>query len=773
MNLFNKLFNVMLTTMMIQSIYGLFHPCQAKEFHSSWNSMPDRIWIGSDCWANPWERWSIIDGKLACMEPSPGLNIQNLLCQVSDQAGTLETSIILRFTPEIVPVKGSAGFKLAIQIDDPLDGYQSRLISNKGIFAGLKTDGTAYIDDKESAINPEILKAVQSGLPIQLKCEFINQTNTQMTTLKLTVTYGTHQSEVVSKPIPAANLAGNIGLFCEFPRQSVNRDGLLFFDQWQISGSRLSKSPDHVFGPILWSNYTVNRNIMKMTAQMPPIGPDDSQTVGLQIKKGTTWDEIDRQFIDCDSYTALFRITDWNDSRDQVYRLHWQQIDRVGRKTDYYYAGVIRKNPVDKNPLIIAGLVCFTDYMFPYPGIFNNLRKQNPDLLVFLGDQFYEDSGGFGIMREGDMDLMFTNYLRKVSLLMWACRDQTATCPSIVMPDDHDVYQGNVWGQNGRRISLTEWNSRSGYGNSQTVGNLGGYVQPARWLNAIQRSQTAHLPDPYDSTPVEQGISVYYTDLFYGGISFAILEDRKFKAGPMTIDFKHNGPRPDHIDNPVDAQGCNDPKAWLYGPRQLEFIQDWINHREPEAMKIVVSQTIPCNAATHHGGYNGYLFADMDSNGWPQDGRNRFLAALKGKAFVFAGDQHITTIIQQGIKNWEDSVYSFCIPAGCTGYPRWWRPEETPHQREGDRIDNRPNTGRYHDGFGNLMTVLAVGNPPKPEKTQSLEELGIQKTSGWGILRCDKNKRTITMEAWRYGSDPTQSKADEQFEGWPMTISLP
>ena len=48
----------------------------------------------------------------------------------------------------------------------------------------------------------------------------------------------------------------------------------------------------------------------------------------------------------------------------------------------------------------------------------------------------------------------------------------------------------------------------------------------------VQRCQTWHLPDPYDATPIERGIGVYYTRLRVGGIDFAILEDRKFKSGP-------------------------------------------------------------------------------------------------------------------------------------------------------------------------------------------------------------------------------------------------
>ncbi|MCK5138038.1 MAG: hypothetical protein KAR19_19800 [Bacteroidales bacterium] len=38
--------------------------------------------------------------------------------------------------------------------------------------------------------------------------------------------------------------------------------------------------------------------------------------------------------------------------------------------------------------------------------------------------------------------------------------------------------------------------------------------------------------DPFDPTPVGQGIGVYYTNLVVGEVDFAIIEDRKFESGP-------------------------------------------------------------------------------------------------------------------------------------------------------------------------------------------------------------------------------------------------
>jgi len=400
-------------------------------------------------------------------------------------------------------------------------------------------------------------------------------------------------------------------------------------------------------------------------------------------------------------------------------------------------------------------------------------RRADPDILMFMGDQIYEGVGGFGIIRRGDIKRMVVNYLRKVALVGWSFREVTKDRPTVWMPDDHDVYHGNVWGAGGRKITLEEWNSKTNYQGSQCVGNVGGYVQPAEFVIAVERTQTAHLPDPYDPTPIDQGIGVYYTALNYGRVSFAILEDRKFKSGPMSV-FQHQSHRADWITDPVAARAADVPAAKLLGDRQLKFLREWIADWHDADMKMTVSQTVLCNAATHHGEADHFLIADADSNGWPQSGRNAALDVIRrGYALMLGGDQHLPTIIQHGIKAHHDAGFSFCVPAGATGYQRWWRPEEIERMvRSGARHDDRANTGRYADGFGNLVDVWALANPPAKRTAQTRLETGRQKSAGFGIVRVNKRAGTFTLEARPVDADVTARRAGEMYPGWPMTIRV-
>lgn len=88
----------------------------------------------------------------------------------------------------------------------------------------------------------------------------------------------------------------------------------------------------------------------------------------------------------------------------------------------------------------------------------------------------------------------------------------------------------------------------------------------------VQYSQTSHLPDPYDPKPVDNGIRVYYTHWNYAGVSFAILEDRKFKSAPQHVLPKEAEIYNGWIRNKeFDIKKYKDLEAELLGKRQEDF----------------------------------------------------------------------------------------------------------------------------------------------------------------------------------------------------------
>jgi hypothetical protein len=399
------------------------------------------------------------------------------------------------------------------------------------------------------------------------------------------------------------------------------------------------------------------------------------------------------------------------------------------------------------------------------------VQKHQPDLLFFSGDQVYEgDSPTFADSNPANIQL---DYLYKWLLWCWAYRDLTRDIPAITMPDDHDVFQGNLWGQGGRKaVPGTDRYLPPGVAITDPAAardHDGGYVHPADFVKMVERTQTSHLPDPHDNEPLDQGITSYHTSLVWGRIGVAVLEDRKFKSGCNRPDMPPSGTgRPDHFNDPeFDVAKLDVPGLTILGDRQLQFLREFAQDWTDQDMKLAVSQTIFANMATHHGGNLQRLIADLDSNGWPQTGRNQAVDALRrGFIFHLGGDQHLATIVHHGIEEHGDAMWSFCVPSVANFYPRAWAP-----RLKGDyslpRVEDY--TGPHRDGFGHPVTVYAATNPGR-DLGHEPKELH-DKMPGYGIVRFNKAERTITMECWPRFADPADPQA-QQYEGWPKTISL-
>ncbi|MGB0743895.1 MAG: hypothetical protein ACPGSB_05150 [Opitutales bacterium] len=484
--------------------------------------------------------------------------------------------------------------------------------------------------------------------------------------------------------------------------------------------------------------YTVHQDILKLSAQLYPLYPEETRTVRLEIKKWYGWKEIARQEVHDIGWSTTFRIEDWNDSRNIRYRL------RHGESA--LFEGTIRKNPKDKATITLASLNCNSRRDRGLrPEYTRNINHQDPDLVFFAGDQSYDH-------RE------HTAAWLKFGL---SFREIFRHRPCITIPDDHDVGQGNIWGEGGKVAT-------------NSAGHSGGYFYHPEYVNMVQRQQTGHLPDAFDPTPVEQGITVYYTNLKLGGIDFAIIEDRKFKTGPEGR-HPHKGPRPDHIRDPnYDPKSIDTPGLQLLGARQEKFLKIWGQQKDGVAMKAVLSQTGFCGGAHLHGTVKNRLHADLDSNGWPQSGRNRALRLIQEAGAVhIAGDQHLATVIHHGIDEFGDGPYAFVAPAIVnTIYGRWWWPED---EKAGDNpVPNSPLpwTGDYLDGFGNKISMIAYANPDVVQGAINKEISrpgGPNLADGWGLVRFNKSSGEVTFEAWPRWADVTRPEA-KQFPGWPVTV---
>ena len=745
-------------------------------FEKTWPAGVKRDWAGPEFWANRLQDWQVANGRLECVRkddnrPLRTVHLLTTTIQANNQPASFSVNTGLIEENQAVSSSAATGFLVGAGGKD-LEYRGAALIHNTpaphvGYFAGMDANGKVFINEEGGL--PQYPEGEQSGnhellKDLRLKVEIIPGTGDK-STLKISAfnTEGELINESSQPEIPNDKLEGNIALVSHpGDGEHTNR---FWFNELEIKGGRMAYQPKQKLGPVAFTMYTLSDGVMKLTAQLMPIAENDEQTASLEIKENGEWKKLARADIITPGYTATFKVKNWNSQMDFPFRVVYHLITGDKEKQAYHYEGLIRKEPMQQETLSVAALACYShcfsntdgnggmpgwinwDYdvfrnikanwngledvytakniWFPNQDIVDNLKIDNPDLLAFTGDQVYEFKPTGAIYNRGEETIK--DYLYKWYLFGWSFREIMDNRPTICIPDDHDVYQGNLWGRGGMKSPPgNRWND-------------GGYTESAEFVKMVERTQTDHLPDPFDPTPIKQGIEVYYTDMNYGGISFAIIEDRKFKT-PPSLDLEQDT---------------------LLGERQLNFLNYWVGDwKEDIKMKSVISQTIFAAVNTRNGERN----KDPDANGSLPDKRDEALEIIrKGFAFMIAGDQHLGTVVHHGIEEYNDAGYSFAVPStGCV-WPRFWKPDEPEYAKDKDPGNY---TGEYEDAFGNKITVEAVGNPHITGHEPSyLHDLG----TGYGIIRFDKQNLKIKMELYHRYSDLSKSDP-EQYKGWPVTI---
>ncbi|MFK5973055.1 MAG: alkaline phosphatase D family protein [Flavobacteriaceae bacterium] len=753
--------------MILLAVIGCKEDVETKTY--SWDQVVDRTWVGEHFWANRLQDWEVKDGRLVCIQKSvkKPMRTVHLVSSRLEGQGDFEMSVLTGSTTNTTGLNKTAASGFLIAAGVSIDYRAAALIHHSpgnegGYFAGVSASGMLFIQDFNHIEKKMLATEQLAELPQQYQIQLSGKQNGADYQIVLQVLDSSKAVlGALTYIIDEHKLKGNVALVSH-PGTGENTASF-WFNNWQLSGKKFNYEPMHTSGPIITAQYTLSDELVKINAQLMPIGKSDTQTVDLEIKIGDTWKNVGTSTVQELSYNAPFRIENFKHTSDVPYRLSYQYKDSG---ETFYYQGAFRADPVDKDTIVVAGFTgnhnlakgvesapfnWAEQIWYPHTQLVGNVVKQEADLLFFSGDQIYEGASPSSPDRKN----IYKDYMYKWYLWCWAYSDLVKTVPSITIPDDHDVFQGNVWGNGG---------------GDTDIDTKGGYVYGAEFVKMVERTQVSHLPDPYDATPIKTGIGTYYSEMNLGRISFAIIEDRKFKSGPKGLVAPTKSGRPDHVIDPEYSYEMADVEgATLLGERQLNFLDNWASDWKGSDMKVVLSQTIFGNMATHHGPELQHLYMDFDSNGWPQMGRNKALSNIrKGFGFMLAGDQHLASIVHHGIDAQNDAGWSFCVPSIANFYPRAWQPFEKLGENHIDGLQEY--TGEYLDGFGNKVNVYAHTNPgPK----SMVEPAALHdRMPGYGIVRFAKNSRNITMECWPRYVDPTDPSTGKQYEGWPRTIAM-
>lgn len=133
---------------------------------------------------------------------------------------------------------------------------------------------------------------------------------------------------------------------------------------------------------VVFALYTHDRGVLKLSAQLYPLKPGEPRETRLEFEKDGQWTEVAREAVVYPGWTSHYRIEGWDASVSVPYRV------RHGEEA--IFEGVIRKDPVDKDVIVVGNLSCNSSSTpGPRKQIVDNLKAQDPDLLFFAGDQSY------------------------------------------------------------------------------------------------------------------------------------------------------------------------------------------------------------------------------------------------------------------------------------------------------------------------------------------------------------------------------------------------
>ncbi|HEV2894834.1 MAG TPA: hypothetical protein VG411_13850, partial [Actinomycetota bacterium] len=119
------------------------------------------------------------------------------------------------------------------------------------------------------------------------------------------------------------------------------------------AGAKLASRPERAEGPVLATLHTLNGQVLKLTAQLLPVGDGDPGEVRLQLRRPGTdgWEDKAAAPVG-PGFAAAFRVTDWDGAAERGYRVLWG----AGTAEEQAYEGTVAADPAGGARHWFAGL---------------------------------------------------------------------------------------------------------------------------------------------------------------------------------------------------------------------------------------------------------------------------------------------------------------------------------------------------------------------------------------------------------------------------------
>lgn len=635
-----------------------------------WADSRERRWPGPDFWTNRLQDWEVRKGALYC-DAQSGMALRTahvVSYETSLEHGGFWAEV--DFASHQAETKGLAGLLIGAGAGR-LDYRGAALVQGLPGKGGGVLCAYNYSSEQLQIIDfstqpggklvslASKIVAYQDNSKLRLKVEVQKTGNLADITLILSdVNTSEELGRVSKRGLHPDQVAGLIAMAAQSSRGMQTFQ----FDQLSLGGSGAVHYDDRSFGPVVGSLYSMNGTILKIGVQFAFLGdgkrlPSDPKklknsllwprlTAVLEMRSPSSGDDFTAigrpQAVLPPDYYVNYRIEDWDPSKQSELRVRF--IDDGGE--EYFYSVLIDREP--ENKLTVGTVSCMgvmgmaalqrgpdpgageavagrwtpANIWAPFDGITDGLLHDDADIIFFTGDQLYEGRPTWADQSLNPVE----DFFYKFFIWHWSFQETTSSRPCILQTDDHDVFQGNIWGDGGYiNVSGNYWR--------------GGYLRSLSFINTVHRVMTAHNPDAIEPMSIDTGMTNYYTSFSYGGVDFFVLEDRKFKS-------------------PVSQ---NDPKEQeLLGAKQEKHLIEWVQGESPNPVKCVVSQTIYASISRKA---DGTKSKERDTNNWPLGPRSRIVELLgENDVFVISGDQHLATFARVGVESPDDGFYQFAAP---------------------------------------------------------------------------------------------------------------
>jgi alkaline phosphatase D len=468
-----------------------------------------RTWLGPPYWANRLQDWRLHQGRLECVTGSGPMRTRTVAVLTRELvAGDHPARIGVR-TGTLAAGDGFSGFLVGAG-GGRIDHRAAALVQGAsgqggGILCTFEADGSVrfrdHTDEARQFAYAPLPGVARSGQPQP-------RTLDEDVALVLEITprgrgrfrLQLEASDAGGRPLAAARLDGVDGAALVGGVALVSSSALAdggarhWFAGLGTGGAKLAERPERAEGPVLGALHSLNGPVLKLTAQLFPIGDGDPREVRLQLARaGGGWEDAATAPVGA-GFAAAFRLTGWDGTAARRYRVLYGQ----GTAEEQAFEGTVAADPAGEGELRVGlldctvhsyrplnvgsdlhdrlasspplGLYTGANLYFPYAELVARLGRQRPHLLAAVGDQYYEhrpttkEQGP-----EPTLDVLYRWYL-----WLWAFRDLARSVPTVVLVDDHDVYHPNLWGNGGVAAPGGDYRQ-------------GGYIHPAAWVNLVQR----------------------------------------------------------------------------------------------------------------------------------------------------------------------------------------------------------------------------------------------------------------------------------------------